>query len=55
MIVESTGEMIHMQGTVTLEGTTCLCHMSALGGCPRKDPVYWREIWLERVKEGQPT
>ena len=50
MIVESTGQMIHMQGTVTLEGTTCLCHMSALGGCPRKDPVYWREIWLERVK-----
>ena len=49
MIVESTGKMVRLEGTVTLEGTYCLCHMSALGGCPRKDPIYWREAWLKRL------
>jgi hypothetical protein len=49
MIVESTGKMVQLEGTVTLEGTCCLCYMSALGGCPRKDPIYWREAWLKRV------
>lgn len=49
MIVESTGQMIQMQGTVILDGTTCTCHMTALGGCPRQDPVYWREVWPKRV------
>lgn len=49
MIVESTGKMVQLEGTVTLEGTCCFCHMSAVGGCPRKDPIYWREAWLKRL------
>ena len=47
MIMESTGEMRRMENTVILEGVNCLCE-NVLGGCPRQDPVYWREIWLKR-------
>ena len=50
MIMEGTGEMKQMEGTVILEGSICKCG-TVLGGCPRKDPVYWREVWLERVGE----
>jgi hypothetical protein len=49
MILESSGEMRSVQNTVTLEGTTCLCAYVAIGGCPRQELVYWREIWLKRV------
>jgi hypothetical protein len=49
MIMESSGEMRSVQNTVTLEGTTCLCAYVAVGGCPRQELVYWREIWLKRV------
>jgi hypothetical protein len=48
MILESTGEMRNMENTVILEDITCFCNNS-IGGCPRQDFVYWREIWLERV------
>jgi hypothetical protein len=54
MIIESTGQMIHLEGTVTLEHSTCLCYMNAFGGCPRQDLVYWREAWLRRVSPGDP-
>ena len=50
IIVESTGQMVQLQGTVTLEDSTCLCHMTALGGCSRQDLVYWREAWLKPVE-----
>jgi hypothetical protein len=50
IIVESTGRMVKIEGTVTLADTTCLCYMNAFGGCVRKDLVYWREAWLNRVE-----
>jgi hypothetical protein len=53
IIVESTGQMIHLQGTVTLEDSTCLCYMTALGGCTRQDLVYWREAWLKPVEPAE--
>lgn len=49
MIIESTGKMVRLQGTVTLEDSTCLCNLSAVGGCFRQDLVYWREAWLKPV------
>jgi hypothetical protein len=51
MIVESSGHMAQLHGTVTLEGSYCMCHTSALGGCSRQDLVYWREAWLKRATE----
>ena len=53
IIVESTGQMVQLQGTVTLEDSTCLCHMTALGGCSRQDLVYWREAWLKPVESAE--
>ena len=54
MIIESTGRMVQLKGTVTLENSCCLCKLSAVGGCPRQDLVYWREAWLKRVN-GNPS
>jgi len=51
MISESTGEMRSVQGTVLLDGNTCMC-ARVVGGCPRFEFTYWREAWLKRV--GQP-
>ena len=48
MIAEPTGQMRKVQGTVILEDNNCLC-ANVLGGCPRQDYTYWREVWLERV------
>ena len=48
MIIEGTGEMVAMKNTVLLEGALCPCQQ-VVGGCPRLDHIYWREIWLERV------
>ena len=48
MISEATGEMKQVNGTVILEGLNCLC-WNTLGGCPRQDYIYWRELWLERI------
>jgi len=48
MISESTGEMRSVHGTVFLDGTPCLCSWS-VGGCPRLDFCYWREVWLKRI------
>jgi len=50
IIIESTGRMVNIEGTVTLVDTTCLCHMTAFGGCVRQDLVYWREAWLNRLE-----
>jgi len=49
MIMEPSGEIREVQNTVTLEGTTCRCAYTAMGGCPREELVYWRELWLKRV------
>ena len=51
MISEATGEMRPVEATVTLEGLQCMCETFHLGGCPREDLAYWREIWLERVAD----
>ena len=50
LIVESTGQMVQLEGTVTFEDTSCLCYMNALGGCTRQDLVYWREAWLKPIE-----
>ena len=52
MISEPTGEMRKVEGTVLLEGNSCMC-ARALGGCPRLDYCYWREVWLKRVDISQ--
>ena len=49
MISEATGKMRQVEGTVILEGNTCMC-ARALGGCPRLDFCYWREVWLKRAE-----
>ena len=49
MISEPTGEMRKVEGTVILENATCQCYTAVIGGCPRQDFTYWREIWLKRV------
>ena len=48
MINEATGKMCKLDNTVILDEVSCTCH-SVVGGCPRQDPVFWREIWLKRV------
>ena len=50
MISEPTGEMRYMDATVILDGLKCTCS-NVLGGCPREDFTYWREIWLQRTDE----
>ena len=47
MISEPTGEMRQVDATVILDGLSCLC-WNVVGGCPRDDFMYWREVWLER-------
>ena len=49
IIVDGTGEMRQLRNTVHLEGEQCGC-IYALGGCPRGEFSYWREIWVQRVK-----
>jgi hypothetical protein len=48
MISEPTGEMRKVESTVVLEGLNCTC-ANVVGGCPRQDFIYWREIWLKRL------
>jgi hypothetical protein len=52
MISEATGQMRNVEGTVILDGNTCMC-ARALGGCPRLDFCYWREVWLKRLGPAQ--
>jgi hypothetical protein len=57
LIDEKTGVMRELTNTVTLcniqnDATLadeCLCYKE-LGNCPRGEIMYWREIWLERIK-----
>lgn len=51
LIAEGTGVMRQLKNTVVLEGGICDSAVYAFGGCPREDLLYWREIWLRRVKE----
>ena len=51
MISEPSGEMRRVDATVVLEGLNCTC-ANVMGGCPRQDFIYWREIWLKRVEVG---
>ena len=48
IIVDGTGEMRTMRNTVYLKDGMCGCTY-ALGGCPRAEFSYWREIWLRRT------
>ena len=50
LISESTGQLREVKGTVMLEGIHCLCEWFHVGGCPRADLAYWREIWLTRAE-----
>ena len=47
IIVDGTGEMRQLRNTVYLENSYCGCTYT-LGGCPRREFSYWREIWLRR-------
>ena len=48
LIVEVTGRQMTPRNTVILEGVHCPCRY-VVGGCPRADLIYWREVWLRRV------
>jgi hypothetical protein len=52
IIVDGTGRMRQLRGTVQLEGSLCGCAHVALGGCSRSEFAYWREIWLRRARGG---
>lgn len=52
MIMENTGEMRPVQNTVLLRGARCGC-LNVLGGCPRAEFSFWREIWLKRSSPPQ--
>lgn len=43
IILEATGEARALRDTVILNGAECT------GLCPRRNPFYWREVWLHRV------
>ncbi|MGZ3305351.1 MAG: hypothetical protein ACXU8U_05775 [Asticcacaulis sp.] len=47
MIHEETGKMVRLARTVKLKDTYCQGLCSKL--CPRANPLFWREAWLERV------
>jgi hypothetical protein len=50
MIVEYNGKMMNVSDTVLLEGASCPCKY-VIGGCPRADLIYWREIWLRKIED----
>jgi hypothetical protein len=58
IIEERTGKMLELRNTVLLYNVRgnptlceeCLC-ADKMGDCPRGEPMYWREIWLERVTQ----
>jgi hypothetical protein len=54
IIDEKTGKMLKLKNPcILLEGVICQARYSRnLLFCPRATYAYWREIWLERVKEG---
>lgn len=54
MIHEETGRMVQLTATVTLQGVVCQGRCTR--NCPRANPLFWREAWLERVGDaaGEP-
>lgn len=48
MIHEENGRMVTLQRTVQLKDTYCQGVCAKL--CPRANPLFWREAWLERVE-----
>jgi 2-polyprenyl-6-methoxyphenol hydroxylase-like FAD-dependent oxidoreductase len=48
IIDERKGKMVRLDRTVVLDKVYCegLCNKA----CPRKNPLFWREAWLERVE-----
>jgi hypothetical protein len=51
IIDEKTGKMLHMRHPcIVLEGVVCEGAYSV--NCPRSIYAYWRELWLERVEDG---
>lgn len=52
---EETGKMLSMkQPCIILEDVVCKAEYARCRlNCPRAFPLYWREIWLERVDNGQ--
>ncbi len=48
IIDEQKGKMVRLDRTVVLDQVFCegLCNKA----CPRKNPLFWREAWLERVE-----
>lgn len=56
IIDEDTGEMLQMkQPTIILDGVVCRAEYSNCRlMCPRELPLFWREVWLERVEGAQP-
>jgi 2-polyprenyl-6-methoxyphenol hydroxylase-like FAD-dependent oxidoreductase len=48
IIDEQKGKMVSLDRTVVLDQVYCegLCNKA----CPRKNPLFWREAWLERVE-----
>jgi hypothetical protein len=48
IIDEQKGKMVRLDRTVVLDQVFCggLCNKA----CPRKNPLFWRESWLERVE-----
>jgi len=57
IIDEKSGRMIDLKNPcVILDSVICqarYCDNRLF--CPRAGYPYWRELWLERVNEGQPT
>jgi hypothetical protein len=50
-IDEKTGKMIHFSNpNIVLEDVTCQAYYKNKG-CPRNIYSFWREVWLERVKQ----
>jgi hypothetical protein len=56
IIDEDTGEMLQMKApTIILEGVYCQAEYSECRLlCPRGVPLFWRELWLERVNAEAP-
>jgi hypothetical protein len=54
IIDEPTGKMLQMkEPCIMLEGVVCNAEYAPCRlNCPRAIPSYWREIWLERVNNG---
>jgi len=53
IILEETGQMRRIRDTVMLEGV--ICDGLHARGCPRANPSYWRELWLNKVASPDQT